>query len=448
MRTTAFLGFALALATSALAAAPQGMTNARVETPLGRGPGLSAAVKDEIASRSRAGLDRLVVPTQSEGSSCCWSVGRPRALSRAVGSRTRTGFTARRTATRPRLLEPSGRVRILLRVERRAAWGACGAFSEGCPLDAGGLPFVWLEDVRAGRERRPGSPRLVGRGPGRAAREAPRRRRDAAVALTPTRARTRARALRGAAGADRKRRPSGWARHAARAATGLKRLVRDDADARFREHAIFALTQSHEPGAIDAILHLATLPDPHVRGQALFWLAQTAARRAARRSGARSTTTPRSRSRRRPSSRSASSRRTRACRCWSASPGTHKSYEVRKQAMFWLGQSGDPRALAFFEDVLKNYPRGGAASHPSTPRTRRGRNSPRSPPPDCRRRRTPRRQRHGIIRAGDARSLPIDAHVEPRRGRAARRASGRARRAARARERRRACRRRWRRTGR
>ena len=32
---------------------------------------------------------------------------------------------------------------------------------------------------------------------------------------------------------------------------------------------------------------------------------------------------------------------------------THRSYEVRKQAMFWLGQSQDPRALAFFEAVLK-----------------------------------------------------------------------------------------------
>ncbi len=31
---------------------------------------------------------------------------------------------------------------------------------------------------------------------------------------------------------------------------------------------------------------------------------------------------------------------------------SHQSYEVRKQAMFRLGQS-DPRALAFFEDVLK-----------------------------------------------------------------------------------------------
>ena len=26
--------------------------------------------------------------------------------------------------------------------------------------------------------------------------------------------------------------------------------------------------------------------------------------------------------------------------------------EVRRRAMFWLGQSGDPRALAFFEELL------------------------------------------------------------------------------------------------
>ena len=32
---------------------------------------------------------------------------------------------------------------------------------------------------------------------------------------------------------------------------------------------------------------------------------------------------------------------------------TNKNPAVRKQAMFWLGQSNDPRALAFFEQVLK-----------------------------------------------------------------------------------------------
>jgi HEAT repeat protein len=31
---------------------------------------------------------------------------------------------------------------------------------------------------------------------------------------------------------------------------------------------------------------------------------------------------------------------------------TNRNAEVRKKAIFWLGQSKDPRALAFFEEVL------------------------------------------------------------------------------------------------
>jgi len=31
---------------------------------------------------------------------------------------------------------------------------------------------------------------------------------------------------------------------------------------------------------------------------------------------------------------------------------THRDPEVRRRAMFWLGQSGDPRVLAFFEELL------------------------------------------------------------------------------------------------
>jgi len=32
---------------------------------------------------------------------------------------------------------------------------------------------------------------------------------------------------------------------------------------------------------------------------------------------------------------------------------TNRHPEVRKQAVFWLGQSKDPRALDFIEEVLK-----------------------------------------------------------------------------------------------
>ena len=33
---------------------------------------------------------------------------------------------------------------------------------------------------------------------------------------------------------------------------------------------------------------------------------------------------------------------------------TNRNPVVRKQAMFWLGQSRDARALAFFEEILRN----------------------------------------------------------------------------------------------
>ena len=31
---------------------------------------------------------------------------------------------------------------------------------------------------------------------------------------------------------------------------------------------------------------------------------------------------------------------------------THTNPAVRKQAMFWLGQTRDPRAVKFFEEIL------------------------------------------------------------------------------------------------
>lgn len=61
----------------------------------------------------------------------------------------------------------------------------------------------------------------------------------------------------------------------------LKRLVREDPDPRFREHVVFALTQSEERGAVDSIQEVARRDESaHVRGQALFWLAQKASCRA------------------------------------------------------------------------------------------------------------------------------------------------------------------------
>ena len=49
-----------------------------------------------------------------------------------------------------------------------------------------------------------------------------------------------------------------------------------------REKAVFALSQSSEPGAIDELIRLAKSdPTAHVRSQALFWLSQKAGKKAA-----------------------------------------------------------------------------------------------------------------------------------------------------------------------
>jgi HEAT repeat protein len=132
------------------------------------------------------------------------------------------------TSDDPVKLEGSDRMRVLLRAEAGRV-SRIRTFSEDCPVDAGGLPLVWLEDVRPAES----------------------------VALLVT----------------------------------FVGQPRDDARGkRFDDSAIAAIAFHADPSAVDTIIEAAKRdPDAHVRGQALFW----------------------------------------------------------------LGQSEDPRALAFFEDVLK-----------------------------------------------------------------------------------------------
>jgi HEAT repeat protein len=92
--------------------------------------------------------------------------------------------------------------------------------------------------------------------------------------------------------------------------------------------------------------------DAKVRGQALFWIAQKAGKRA---TGALTDAIQND---------PETDVKKKAVFALSQMPkdeGVPKLIEVaqnnrnpvvRKQAMFWLGQSNDPRALAFFEKVL------------------------------------------------------------------------------------------------
>ncbi len=59
-------------------------------------------------------------------------------------------------------------------------------------------------------------------------------------------------------------------------------MIQNDPSDKVREHAIFALTQSKDKDAIPAIVKVAhDDKSAHVRGQALFWLAQSAQKKLA-----------------------------------------------------------------------------------------------------------------------------------------------------------------------
>jgi HEAT repeat protein len=135
----------------------------------------------------------------------------------------------------------------------------------------------------------------------------------------------------------------------------VSRVVREDPSDKIREHAVFALTQNKDPRGLEVIASVAhNDKSPHVRGQALFWLAQRAGQKIAESAiNDAIANDPETEVKK------------KAVFALTQMPGgegvpllirvvrTNKNPEVRKQAMFWLGQSKDDRALSFIEEVLK-----------------------------------------------------------------------------------------------
>jgi HEAT repeats len=123
---------------------------------------------------------------------------------------------------------------------------------------------------------------------------------------------------------------------------------------RSSDGATSALALHAEPAALDWLLGTArTGSSTHLRGQALFWLSQRAGERAV---GAIAEAVERD-----PDT----DVKRRAVFALSQLPAdegvprliqvarSHSNKAVQKQAFFWLGQSKDPRALAFFSEILK-----------------------------------------------------------------------------------------------
>lgn len=117
--------------------------------------------------------------------------------------------------------------------------------------------------------------------------------------------------------------------------------------------ALAALSMHGDATATPALIDAArSHPSPKIRGRALFWLAQRAGDRAVAAITNAIADDPETEVKK------------RAVFALSQLPNgtgipqlidvarTNRNPDVRRQAFFWLGQSKDPRAVRFFEDVL------------------------------------------------------------------------------------------------
>jgi HEAT repeat protein len=90
----------------------------------------------------------------------------------------------------------------------------------------------------------------------------------------------------------------------------------------------------------------------HVRGQALFWLAQKAGTKAAGTISGAIENDPDTDVKKKAVFALSQLPKDEGVPKLIEVAQNNKNPAVRKQAMFWLGQSNDPRALQFFEKVL------------------------------------------------------------------------------------------------
>ena len=326
----------LAVAAVAFAQQPP-ISNAKLQTSSASG-GVGATVR-AIVNRDAGplwiGYSVPIVPGDRQ--SCCWSND-----ARGCGLEgQRTVVTA--PVQGPIKLEGASNALILLRAEGGQI-GKIRSFSGDCPLDAGGLTFHWLGDVRAAD-----SVAFLEQQPGEHATHAIAMHAgpEADAALERSAASNRDEKVR--------RNAIFWLANT-RGRRGFEivdKVAREDASDKLREHAIFALTQSKEPEAIPSIIRIAKEDkSPHVRGQALFWLGQRASRQAAGTITEAIDRDPDTEVKKKAVFALTQMPKDEGVPLLIGVARNNANPAVRKQAMFWLGQSKDPRAQKFFEEVL------------------------------------------------------------------------------------------------
>lgn len=258
------------------------------------GGDIAAAVRALPGGASDVAWIGYSVPAEGEHDRCCWNKLADGGAGRwgcalERGGPVAVGAADAVAAARPVPLEPASTAAVLVRVAAGAI-DRIRVFSPTCTVDAGQRTLHWLSSV------------------------------------TPDASAT-------------------WLQAQVASASASRRLADD---------ALMALAAHAAPRALDYLLTDARSGStPHVRSQALFWLSQRAGDRAAGAITEAIDQDPDTDVKRKAvfalSQLPAAEGVPRLIEVARA----HSNPAVRKQAFFWLGQSKDPRALAFFADVLK-----------------------------------------------------------------------------------------------
>ncbi|HEY3937906.1 MAG TPA: HEAT repeat domain-containing protein [Bryobacteraceae bacterium] len=312
----------------------------------------SRAFSGDLAAQLRAAAPTwfayAIKTTRKDHQNCCWNNGNECGCRLEGGWGPVTGVSASNT---PIPLEGSDVVAVLFRVSNNDV-GKIQVYSLSCPLDAGGLPFVWLTGVPAESSVdfleklvTGGSSTLNVDGPIFAIAQHDSARAD--VALERLTRPTQPEKIR--------EKVTFWlgASRGASGVSALKKIMANDPSEHVRDKAVFALSISKQPEALDSLIAAAKNDaSSHVRGQALFWLAHKAGERASSTITNAIENDPDTGVKKRAVFALSQLPQDEAVPKLIEIARTQKNPEVRKQAFFWLGQSHDPRVLAFFEQVL------------------------------------------------------------------------------------------------
>lgn len=332
----------MAVASALFAQGTPPLSNAHLESRAFR-----SDLNSELRSEAAAWFGYRIKSVHTDDGSCCWSdSNRGCWLETDAGPRS-SAFQS----NGPVHLEDTNSAAVLFRVEHNQIQ-KIHLFSMSCPLDAGGLSFVWLNGVPAQE-----SIRVLRH---TAVTETSDHLRDAAIFAIAQhddpQADTTLDQLAGVDQPEKIREKVAFWLGAARGESGVKglqQMLNNDRSEQVRDKAVFALSISKQPDALNTLIQSAkTDSSAHVRSQAIFWLAQKAGKQAVETITGAIQNDPDTGVKKKAVFALSQLPKDEGVPKLIEVARTQRNAEVRKQAFFWLGQSGDPRALAYIEQVL------------------------------------------------------------------------------------------------